>query len=191
MSVDAAGVGAVAFGGVFLYAGIKGISVGAALTAIVRGTSPATVPVTQAITATSPAAGTAAAAGAPSAVPSAAGSSSPQQALANAAAPFGWSTGAQWQALQSIEMAEAGFNPLAQNPSGAFGLAQALGHGQGAATAGSITNEYGGYGVSAAVAQAANSGDAEAQAIWMVSYISVKYGTPAAAWAFHLANGYY
>jgi hypothetical protein len=52
MSVDAAGIGSVAAGSVFLYAGIKGISVPAALTSIVKGTSPATVPVTQAITGT-------------------------------------------------------------------------------------------------------------------------------------------
>jgi cell wall-associated NlpC family hydrolase len=62
MSVDAAGIGSVAAGSVFLYAGIRGISVPAALTSIVKGTSPATVPVTQAITGT-PAAAAAAGSG--------------------------------------------------------------------------------------------------------------------------------
>ncbi|HMH90307.1 MAG TPA: NlpC/P60 family protein [Streptosporangiaceae bacterium] len=60
MGVDAAGIGAVAFGSVFLYAGIRGISVGAALTSVVKGTSPASVPQTAAITGT-PAAALAAA----------------------------------------------------------------------------------------------------------------------------------
>jgi hypothetical protein len=52
MSVDAAGLGSVAFGIVILYAGIKGISVTAALTSIVKGTSPAANPVTNPITVT-------------------------------------------------------------------------------------------------------------------------------------------
>lgn len=190
MAVDAAGIGAVAFGAVFLYAGIRGISVPAALTSIVKGTSPASVPVTQQITGTSPAA--AAAESVAGTVPGTVGSSSPQAALQNAAAAYGWGSGTQWAALQALEMSEASFNPLAKNPSsGAFGMAQALGHGAGAATAGTVTNQYGGYGVSAQVAQAANSGDAGAQSVWMMAYIAVVYGTPAAAWKFHQANNYY
>lgn len=186
MAVDAVGIGAVAAGSVFLYAGVRGVSVPAALTAIVQGKSPAGVPVTQAITGT-PAAATPAAGGITTAAAAAAdvaGSASPQQALADAAAAYGWNTGAQWQALSNVEMAEAGFNPTIVNPtSGALGLAQALGHGQGAATAGSLGNEYGGFGVSDAVARAANSGDAGAQAVWMLAYIAATYGTPEAAWA--------
>jgi hypothetical protein len=50
VSVDAVGLGAAAAGSVFLYAGIKGISVPAALASIVRGTSPAGLPVTTPIT---------------------------------------------------------------------------------------------------------------------------------------------
>lgn len=48
--VDAAGIGSIAAGSVFLYAAIKGISATAALTAIVRGTSPAGVKQTEGIT---------------------------------------------------------------------------------------------------------------------------------------------
>lgn len=50
MPVDAAGVGALAAGSVFLYAAIKGVSAVAALTSIVRGTSPASVPQTEGLT---------------------------------------------------------------------------------------------------------------------------------------------
>jgi hypothetical protein len=52
VSVDAVGLGSVAFGSVLLYAGIKGISAGAALTSIVRGTSPASLPQTAPIAGT-------------------------------------------------------------------------------------------------------------------------------------------
>jgi hypothetical protein len=185
VSVDAVGLGSVAFGAVFLYAGIKGISVGAALTSIVRGTSPATLPVTKPITITTQTAAPATAAASPPvsglAAPTASGG---QAALQQAAALYGWGSGAQWQALSNVEMAEAGFNPNATNPSsGAYGLAQALGHGNGAATQGSVTNEYGGFGLSSAQAQAANSGDAGAQALWMVGYIAATYGTPEQAWS--------
>jgi hypothetical protein len=48
--VDAAGIGSTAAGIVFLYAAIKGISVLAALTAIVRGKSPAGLPQSNPIT---------------------------------------------------------------------------------------------------------------------------------------------
>lgn len=44
MAVDAAGIGAMAAGSVFLFAAVKGVSATAALTSIVRGTSPAGLP---------------------------------------------------------------------------------------------------------------------------------------------------
>lgn len=53
MSADAAGIGAVAFGAVFLYAGLKGISVPAALQSIVTGKSPSLLAQTTPITGTS------------------------------------------------------------------------------------------------------------------------------------------
>lgn len=85
---------------------------------------------------------------------------------------------------------DGSWNPRAQNPSGALGIAQALGHGT-AATAGSLGNEYGGYGTSDAVAKAANNGNGNAQIEWMCNYIAQTYGNPAAAQAFHLAHNYY
>ena len=184
--MDRVGLGATAIGSVFVYAGIKGFSVPQAIQYIVQGRSPVTLPQTAGIT--SPTAGSSAAAAAAPVT----GGGSAQQVLQQTAARFGWGSGAQWQALQNIEMHEAGFNPKAKNPSsGALGLAQALGHGHGAATAGTLGNQYGGEGLTDAQAKAANSGDAAAQALWMCNYIKGRYGDPVKAWAFWQAHHWY
>lgn len=175
-------------GAVVMWSGIKGSSISDTFRSVLAGsTSP---PVTEQIG--TPDTSVAAVEAGTAPAYSSAGSSSAQQALSNAAAAYGWNTGAEWQALQSIELREAGFNASATNPSsGAYGLGQALGHGTGASTQGTVTNEYGGYGVSDAVAQAANSGDAEAQAIWMCAYIKITYGDPIKAWNHEQSAGWY
>lgn len=175
---DGVALGSIAAGGLFLYAAITGKTVLGELRALIGGKSPASAPSVPGPTAAD---NTGSAAGVISGGTIPAGSG--QQALQAAAAVHGWGTGTQWQALQSLEMGEAGFNPEAQNPeSGALGIAQALGHGNGAATAGSLGNEYGGFGLTDAQAQAANSGDAGAQAVWMCNYIAATYITPADAY---------
>jgi TP901 family phage tail tape measure protein len=86
-------------------------------------------------------------------------------ALQSAAAKLGW-TGAEWAALNNVEMAEAGYNLTATNPqSGAYGMAQFI---QGAA-------EYAQYG--------GDSTTPAGQATAMVNYIAQRYGDPIAAWA--------
>lgn len=111
-------------------------------------------------------------------------SGSAQAIMQQVAGQFGWGSGSQWQSLQALEMGEAGFDPKAKNPSsGALGLAQALGHGKGAATAGTLSNQYGGYGLSDAEAKRANSGEAGPQALWMLNYIKSVYGDPNTAYA--------
>lgn len=98
----------------------------------------------------------------------------------------GWS--AQWADFNSLEMAEAGYDPTSRNPtSGAYGIAQALGHGS-SATAGTDANEYGGY-VSNSVAKQANSGDGYAQLQWMMAYIGSRWGSPANAWSGYHSRG--
>jgi hypothetical protein len=94
------------------------------------------------------------------------------------AARYGW-VGKDWEALKyGWGTLESGFNSLATNPSsGAFGIAQALGHGT-ATTRGSITNEYGNFGTSNAICKAANSGNGPAQIIWGCNYIKQTYGRP-------------
>lgn len=102
----------------------------------------------------------------------------------------GWGLGQQWTDFQLLEDHEAGWNPWARNPaSGAFGIAQALGHGTANTAAASGENNYGGFGTSDTVCRAANSGNGYAQLIWMMNYIAIVYGSPAAAWAQYYSHG--
>jgi hypothetical protein len=96
-----------------------------------------------------------------------------QAMLEQMAATYGW-VGAQWQALNSVELREAGYNITAQNPtSGAYGLAQFI----------NGPSEYALYGGSAATAGG--------QALGMLNYILQRYGTPENAWEHELAYGWY
>lgn len=184
MPLSGIAVAEIGAGGLLVYSGIKGYTLADTFTSLVKGTAPSdTEKVSQQTYGAAAPSSSSSVAATQSAAYTATGSKSAQQALNNAAAAYGWNTGAEWTALANIEMREAGFNPSATNPSsGAYGLGQALGHGSGASTQGSVTNEYGGYGVSDAVAQAANSGDAGAQAVWMCQYIAATYGDPVTAW---------
>lgn len=102
----------------------------------------------------------------------------------------GWS--GQWDDFNNIVMAESGWNSTVANTqgSGAYGIAQALGHGN-AQTQGTYSNEYGGYGLTDAQARAANSGNGYDQILWMMNYIRDTYGSPYNAWQYHMANGAY
>jgi hypothetical protein len=93
-------------------------------------------------------------------------------------AAAGW--GAQWPAFNSIVMAESGWNQLAENASGAYGIPQAL------------------PGSKMASAGANWQTSAATQIRWMIGYIrSGQAGgrnagsTPDSVWAFHQANGWY
>jgi hypothetical protein len=93
--------------------------------------------------------------------------------MKNMAALRGW-TGAQWQALYDVEMAEAGFNMTAQNPSsGAYGLAQFI----------NGPSEYAQYG--------GNSTTASGQITAMLNYIAQRYGNPEAAWSHESSYHWY
>lgn len=195
--VPGTAVAAAAAGTLLIWSGIKGANVSNTLRSLVTGQQPAS-------TDANPVTGTVAGIGSGisgstgigsgssgSSVAPVSGGGSNQAILQQTAAKFGW-TGAQWTALANVEMAEAGFSTTARNPqSGALGMAQALGHGQGSATAGTLGNEYGGYGLTTAQAKAANSGDAAAQALWMCNYIRATYGTPEAAWAHEQSHHWY
>jgi hypothetical protein len=96
------------------------------------------------------------------------------------ATQFGWGSASDLAAINTVEMNEAGWNSTIFNEqgSGAFGIAQALGHGAGTATQGTLANQYGGFGISNATAKLANSGNAQAQFQWMLNYIKQVYKTP-------------
>lgn len=85
-----------------------------------------------------------------------------------------WSSGQQWSCLVNVINAESGGSLTAQNPSSsAYGIAQFI----------NGPSEYATYG--------GNSTTVLGQMSAMINYIKQRYGTPCAAWSFHLANGYY
>lgn len=107
-------------------------------------------------------------------------------------AQHSWTGASEWAAFVKIVVAESGWNPKIKNPSsGAFGIAQAYNHGQGSATQGTLSNMYGGYGLSDKQAKAANSGNPYWQLVWMMNYIDQTYGDPIAAWKYHQAHNSY
>lgn len=178
---------AVAFGGgVLLWSGIQGKQVSGALRDILAGKNPASAPgtpVTSPLEAseltgsatTNLATGTTGNTGASSA------SAAKNQAIGRLlAAPYGWSTGTQWTALVEMWNEESGWSNTVTNDNQpynpttvAYGIPQALP----ASKMGTLANPP--------------YNSAAAQIAWGLSYIKSRYGSPAAAWQFHLANGFY
>jgi resuscitation-promoting factor RpfB len=89
----------------------------------------------------------------------------------------GWGSGPQWNCLYDLWQRESGWSNTAENPSDAYGIAQALGHGP--------TNQY--------PAGPANppTSSASAQITWGLSYIGSTYGTPCGAWDHEEADSWY
>lgn len=114
--------------------------------------------------------------------------------MLNQLAPqFGWDSSQVTPWMYVLGRESSGGDPQAKNgSSGAFGAAQALGHGT-ANTACPSTgvNEYGGFGLTDQQAQAANCGNLGIQLLWMARYIKATYGTPAAAAAHEQAKNWY
>jgi hypothetical protein len=189
-------LGYTAAGAVVLWSGIKGWSISATFRALLTGTTPTTS--TETIpglggaegTVTTSAAGTVANTASENTAGS--GNAANQAIGALLATSYGWGPGTQnWTDLVSLWNRESGWNNTATNASsGAYGIAQALGHGT-ATTQGTVTNEYGGFGVSDSVAQDANSGSASAQITWGLAYIRQKWGSPSGAWANEESAGSY
>ena len=90
----------------------------------------------------------------------------------NMLASFGFST-SQFSCLQDLWNRESGWSYDAENPSGAYGIPQAL-PGSKMATAGADWQT-----------------NPATQIKWGLGYIKDVYGTPCAAWNFELANNYY
>lgn len=103
---------------------------------------------------------------------------------------MGWS--GQFGSLNNLWTRESGWNPrIANQSSGALGIAQALGHG-GSDTGGTLGNEYGAqYGLTVDQARQANSGNALQQIRWGLGYIRDRYGSVTAAWAHEEGFGWY
>lgn len=173
----------VGTGAVLLWSGLTGKSWSLVLKDIIQGKNPAGEPQKQAIT------GQVAYGYSPGIFPGnppigAISGKSNQQIAQGLLGAYGWSP-SEMIPLIALWTSESGWNPLARNSSsGAFGIAQALGHGTPGAAAPNGTNEYGAqYGLTTAQARAANEGDPVQQIRWGMGYIHASYGTPSRAWA--------
>lgn len=89
------------------------------------------------------------------------------------ATAYGWGTGSEWDALNNLEMSEAGYCNTIKNPSStAYGIGQFLD-------------------TTWATVGGTKTSSAATQIDLMLKYIKIRYKTPSAAWAFHLKNNYY
>lgn len=86
---------------------------------------------------------------------------------------YGFSQSSQWSCLDSLWQQESGWQYDAQNPSGAYGIPQALP----ASKMASAGSDY--------------LTDPNTQIRWGLGYISQVYGTPCAAWGHEVSYGWY
>jgi hypothetical protein len=91
----------------------------------------------------------------------------------NMMASFGFPPGTYYGCLYNLWQQESGWSYIAENPSGAYGIPQAL------------------PGSKMASAGADWQTNPATQIRWGLGYIKGQYGNPCAAWAFEKANGYY
>lgn len=110
------------------------------------------------------------------------GNPTQNQAIAKTLAnQYGWGSGTNWSDLVLLWTKESGWSNTAKNPSsGAYGIAQALGHGP--------TNQYP---AGPANPPPAGTSNASAQISWGLDYIKGRYGSPAAAWAHEMSSNWY
>lgn len=159
-----------AAGGLVMWSGIAGTSLSATVKGALAGQSPTEVAHAEGLDVpAAPVSGATAAAGNTGAATS---SAAANQATAKIlAAPFGWSSGAQWDALVKLWNQESGWNASAVNPSsGATGIPQLL---------------------PSAHAVPPGWSSPSVQITWGLAYIKTTYGSPSAAWAHEVAYGWY
>jgi hypothetical protein len=99
-------------------------------------------------------------------------SGSPQQIAQSMLSSFGWGQD-QWGCLDQLWQQESGWSLTASNPSGAYGIPQAL-PGSKMASAGPNWED-----------------NAATQIKWGLGYIQSKFGSPCAAWSNEESSGYY
>lgn len=160
-------------GGVFVVAGIKGMSIQDIVRSFLQGKDPLANPQSTPIgTANNTPSGT----GPAPFLQSGGGSAAANQAIARLlAAPYGWSAGPEWDALVKLWNQESGWSNTAKNPSsGAYGIPQALPESK-----------------LPAAGQESGGSDPSAQISWGLAYIKQRYGSPSAAWAHEQANNWY
>lgn len=163
-----------AAGGLVLWSGIAGTSLSATVKGALAGQTPSELPQTEGISTTAPSAGAAPPAGGASGGSTAAATATAAANQATAkilAAPFGWSTGTQWDDLVKLWNQESGWNDKAVNPSsGATGIPQLN---------------------PSAHAVPPGWSSPSVQISWGLAYILATYGSPANAWAHEQSAGWY
>jgi len=121
------------------------------------------------------------------------GTAAANKALATRlAAGFGWTDQQQLTCLDELWTRESGFSQTAKNgASGAYGVAQALGHIPGVSVA--LNRQGDNYPPPFTAGNPPPWGDSDpgAQISWGLGYIAATYITPCGAWAFEEANGFY
>lgn len=112
------------------------------------------------------------------------GNPSKNQALAKLmAAPFGWSTGDQWNALVMLWNKESGWSNTADTRKSGLDAPNAAVYAYGIAQARPAT-KYGPLGMPPI-------SSASVQIAWGLAYIKGRYGNPVNAWAHEQANNWY
>jgi resuscitation-promoting factor RpfB len=162
-------------GTVLLYAGLKGKGIGTTVRTLLGGTNPESTAQETAITGGSSGIGSSAiTGGVTGATGGIGGTPAKNKAIGRMlATPYGWAAGAQWNALDKLWTRESGWSNIAENPSGAYGIPQALPP--------TKLPAAGRKPVSSATAQIA----------WGLNYIRERYGNPVNAWAHELSAGWY
>lgn len=162
-------------GGVFLYGAFTGKSTLAVLQAVIKGTKPTSVPGESSLNITGGTAGESSDGSLSGALaPPAPSSVSGNVALGKMlAAQRGWGSGPEWNALYALWNRESEWETDASNPSGAYGIPQAL-PGNKMAAAGSDWQT-----------------NPATQIKWGLGYIAGRYSDPVGAWQHEQANGWY
>lgn len=159
---------------VFIWSGIKGASVLSVIQSLIKGDKPSG---DNEHSIDTPSGGSGDTGSTPdsSGTTAVGGTAAQNQAIAKLlAAPHGWSTGAEWDALVWLWQHESGWNNKAKNPSsGAYGIPQALPGSKMGAEANPPTSS------------------ASAQIKWGLSYIKGRYGSPTKAKAFWQSHNWY
>jgi hypothetical protein len=180
VAVNGVAIAALAAGGIMVWSAVANAKITSSIQDIITGKSPPAGPGPD--TLTSGQAADAASSVPGSVIPDAPANISGNEATGKLlAAGYGWGSGAEWNALYDLWQRESGWSNTAENPSsGAYGIAQALGHGP--------TNQYP---AGAANPPPAGSSSASAQIAWGLSYIKSTYGDPVAAWNHEESEGWY
>lgn len=173
MAVSGLGVAYSAAGFVLLWSGYKNATIKDTLTSFLKGQQPPAHPTGGPTIGLASQTTAQPGSSAPAGNPGTAAEKANQALGKGMAAAYGWGSGAEWDALNNIVMAESGWNNEAQNPgSTAYGIFQFL----------DTTWASTGY---------SKTSDPATQISAGLKYIRQRYGDPVAAWAFHQANGYY